>query len=143
MLLQIEWQYLQRTVPGVGTLMGPIEEALREKFFPALFGGEDITADFRKILGHSVKHGGFGIPDPWSSAESAYNTSKVASRELVDSLLGCSLLNYLGRRACACKAIQTARRTKMSVELAEVCRWQEQARGQERNRLHRSTRNGA
>ena len=28
MLLQSEWQYLQRTVPGVGTLMGPIEEAL-------------------------------------------------------------------------------------------------------------------
>ena len=24
MSLQLEWQYLQRTVPGVGTLMGPI-----------------------------------------------------------------------------------------------------------------------
>ena len=51
--------------------MGTIEEALREKFFPSLFGGEDITADFRKILGHSVKHGGLGIPDPRLSAESA------------------------------------------------------------------------
>ena len=40
MLLQSEWQYLQRTVPRVGTLMGPIEEALREKFPPSLFGGE-------------------------------------------------------------------------------------------------------
>ena len=39
MSLQLEWQYLQRTVPGVGTMMGPIEEALREKFFPLLFGG--------------------------------------------------------------------------------------------------------
>ena len=38
-LLQSEWQYLQRTVPGVGTLMGPIEEALREKISPSLFGG--------------------------------------------------------------------------------------------------------
>ena len=36
--------------------MGPIEEALREKFFPALFGGEEINADFWKILGHSVKN---------------------------------------------------------------------------------------
>ena len=54
--LQLEWQYLQRNFPGVGTMMGPIEEALREKFFPALFGGEEITADFRKILGHIVKH---------------------------------------------------------------------------------------
>ena len=40
MSLQAEWQYLQRTVPRVGTLMGPIEEAQREKFFPSLFGGE-------------------------------------------------------------------------------------------------------
>ena len=74
MSLQSEWQYLQRTVPGVGTLMSPIEEALREKVFPLLFGGEEINTDFRKILGHSVKHGGLGIPDPRQSAESAYNT---------------------------------------------------------------------
>ena len=62
--MQLEWQYLQRTVPVVGTLMGPIEEALREKFFPVILGGEEINAEFRKILGHSVKHGGLGIPDP-------------------------------------------------------------------------------
>ena len=46
--LQSEWQYLQRTVPGVGTLMGPIEEALREKFFPSLFGGKRSTLTFGK-----------------------------------------------------------------------------------------------
>ena len=62
--MQLEWQYLQRTVPTVGTLMGPIEEALREKFFLALFRREEINADFRKILGHRFKHGGLGIPDP-------------------------------------------------------------------------------
>ena len=56
-LLQLEWQYLQRNVPRVGTLMGPIEEALREKLFPTLFGGEEINANFRKIIGHSVNHG--------------------------------------------------------------------------------------
>ena len=44
--MQLEWQYLQRTAPIVGTLMGPIKEALRKKFFPALFGGEEINTDF-------------------------------------------------------------------------------------------------
>ena len=73
--------------------MVPIEEVLREKFFPALFGGEEINTNFRKILGYSVKHGGLGIPDPQMSSESAYNTSKAASGELVDSLLGGSALN--------------------------------------------------
>ena len=42
-------------------MMGPIEEALTEKFFPAQFGGEEINADFWQILGHIVKHGGLGI----------------------------------------------------------------------------------
>ena len=51
--------------------MGSIEEALREKTPPSLFGGEEIDADFRKILGHGVKHGGLGITDPPLSAECA------------------------------------------------------------------------
>ena len=143
MLLQLEWQYLQGTVPGVGNLVGPIEETLREKFFPSLFGGEEITADFRKILGHSVKHGGLGIPEPRLSAESAYNTSNAASRELVDSLLGGSVLNYVGHRAYVRKVGQTVQLRKKSVEIAEILKRQEQAGGQEKNRLHRATRYGA
>ena len=79
--------------------MGPFEEALRDKFFPrAIWGGGEINAEFWKILGRSAKHGGLGIPDPWLSAESVYNTSKADSGELVDSLLGGSSLNYVGHR---------------------------------------------
>ena len=100
--------------------MGPIEEALREKFFPSLFGGEDITTNFQKILGHGVKHGGLGIPDPRMSAECVYNTSKAASRELVESLLGGSVLNYVVHRACVRKGRQSARRSKITIELSEI-----------------------
>ena len=92
------------TIPEVGTLMGPIDEALREKLFPALFGGEEINANFRKILGHSVKHGGLGIPDPHLSADSAYKTCKATIGELVYSLLGGSILDYVGHRACVHKS---------------------------------------
>ena len=113
----------------------------KREFFPALFWGEEIAADFRKILGHSVKHGGLGIPDPWLSVEIAYNTSKADSRELVDSLLGGSVLNYVGHRACVRKASQTSRITKISVELADIFKRQDQAGVQEKNRLRRSTRN--
>ena len=77
--MQLKWQYLQRTFPGVGTLMGTIEEAIRDKLFSALFGGEEINADFRKILGHSIDHGGLGILNLRLSEESAHNTSKAAS----------------------------------------------------------------
>ena len=66
----------------------------------------------------------------------------AASRELVESLLGGSVLNYVGHRACVHKASETARQTKMSVELAKISKNQEQAGGQDRNRLHKATRNG-
>ena len=127
MSLKAEWQYLQRTVPEVGTLMGPIEEALREKLFPSLFGGEEINANFRKILGHRFKHGSLDIPEPWLSAEIAYNTSNVASRELVDYLLGGSVLSYVGHRACVRKASQTAILSKSMAEMSELYAGQEQA----------------
>ena len=123
--------------------MGTIEEAPREKFSPCYSGGEEIDTYFRKILGHGVKHGGLGIPDPRQSAESAYNTSKAASRELVDSLLGGSVLNYIGHRSCVRKAIQLARLSKRIADLSELFKRQEQAGRQEKNRLHRATRNGA
>ena len=118
MSLKLKWYYLQRTVPRVGTLMVPIEEAIREKCFPARFRGEEINTDFHKILGHSVKHGGLCIPDPRLSAESAYNTSKVASSEIVDSLLGGTALNYVGHRPCACWASAVARKERKHMDMA-------------------------
>ena len=119
--------------------MGPIEEAPQETLFPSLLGEEEITSDFRKILGHSVKHGGIGIPYPRLSAESAYNTSKSASMELVESLLGGYVLNYVGHRACVRKASQSARLSKRIVELSEMFKRQEQAGSKDKNRLHRVT----
>ena len=47
MSLQIEWQYLQITVPGVVTLMGPIEDALRKAFFPTIFVREEVSSNLR------------------------------------------------------------------------------------------------
>ena len=63
--------------------------------------------------------------------------------ELVDSLLGGSILNYVGRSAIVRKKSLAERREKMHVDLGEVARQKELAGGQERNLLHRSMRNGA
>ena len=123
--------------------MGPNEESRREKFFPALFGGEEINANFRKILGHTVKHSGLGITEPWLSAESAYSTSKAASGELVDSLLGVSVLNYTGHRACIHRSSLSERHEKMHIELGELSTQNDLTGGQERNHLHKETRDGA
>ena len=36
---QQEWDFVQRVTPGVGAAFGPVKEALREVFIPALFWG--------------------------------------------------------------------------------------------------------
>ena len=112
--------------------MDPIEEAQREKIFLSLFRGKEIEADFRKILGNGVKHGALGIPDPQILEECVYSTSKAASRELVDSLLGGSVLNYVGQRTCVRKASQSARLSKRIAEMSELFEQQEQAGHQEK-----------
>ena len=77
------------------------------------------------------------------SAESAYNTSKAASAELVDSLLGVSTLNYIGYRACVRRASAAARRERNNADIAELVRQKELSGGHDRNRLHREKSNGA
>ena len=77
------------------------------------------------------------------SAQSAYNTSKADSGELVDSLLGGSDLYYVGHRACVHKSSLAERRAKIHVALGEMARRKELVDGQYRNYLHRATRNGA
>ena len=42
-------------------LMCPIEDSLRDAFFPALFGGEEVSADLRGTLGLRVSSYGLGF----------------------------------------------------------------------------------
>ena len=104
MSLQLKWQYLQRKVPGIGSLMGYIYDAIREAFLPAIFGRKDVSTNLREILGHNTKYGGLGIPDPRLLAKRAYNTSKAASEVLVYSLLGGTGLNYIAHKGCVRRA---------------------------------------
>ena len=62
--LQLECQYLQRTVLDVYNLMGLVEMDLRETFSPPLFVGEEDDMNPLKILVRSIKQGGMRIPVP-------------------------------------------------------------------------------
>ena len=115
--------------------MGTIEEALIEAFFPALFGGEEASADLREILVHSMKRGVLGIPDPQLSAERPYNTSKVATEFLVSSLLGGTDLNYVVHEGCVRRASADRQKQREIAEKAVLSRPKELADGVGLNRL--------
>jgi hypothetical protein len=114
MSLQAEWQYLQRTVPGAGEKMGPIEEALKEHFLPALFGGK-VDADLRELVGHSVRNGGLGLPDPTLTAARNHETSVSCCVELTDSLLEGIELDCAEHYKC-CRASSESARLRKEAE---------------------------
>ena len=100
MLLQLKWQYLQRNLPVVSAPMEPIDTALKEAFFTALFWGEDVEDGLRYVLRYGVKFSGLGIPAPRRKAARVYATSEARYEALVESLLNGSDLNYIGHSFC-------------------------------------------
>ena len=48
MLLQLKWKYVQSTIPSGNTLILLIKGALRENFFPTIFGGDKAIPDSGK-----------------------------------------------------------------------------------------------
>ena len=58
MSLQLEWQYLQKIIPGVDAPMDLLELNPRKDFLPVLFVVEEVYNTPRKLLFHGVKRGG-------------------------------------------------------------------------------------
>eukprot|EP00957_Ditylum_brightwellii_P000348 26827-Ditylum_brightwellii.AAC.1 len=61
--------------------MGPIEEALRLHFLPALMGGL-VSEELRVLMAHNAKQGDLGIPIPTVIADHSYATSTASCKEL-------------------------------------------------------------
>ena len=62
------WQFVCRTTPGISKALQPLEDAIHQKFIPALFEGKFISEDFRKVLSLPARLGGLGILNPVEEA---------------------------------------------------------------------------
>jgi hypothetical protein len=76
--LQQEWQFLQRVTDGLSLEFTEIEQALRSKFLPALFGNESALDDTRRQLTClPVKCTGIAIPNPTQTTDKNWKASTV------------------------------------------------------------------
>ena len=137
--LQAEWQYLSRVSPRAAEHLGPIEDALRKVFLPALFGRPNMTVsdEDRLLYTNSVKAGGLGIRDPCQEATALNQTSKEASKVLVHALVEGTDLSLTGHKKAVKKASATARASKKADEEAVVATRKGQANAKEKKRLAR------
>ena len=72
--LQAKWNFLSRTLPGVGALLIDVEEAIRQKFIPSLIKSE-ISDDLRKLL--ALPHASLD----WASSTHAKDRSSTSNTQ--------------------------------------------------------------
>ena len=79
---------MQRVTPGVGDAFGPVEEALKEIFVPALYEGLRKGVPKQGITCLPIKQAGLALPDPPQTASENWTASCVITGHLVTALRG-------------------------------------------------------
>ena len=84
--LSQRWNFVQRTVAGIGDLFQPLEEVIRQKLIPALCGRQ-VSDIERRLLALPYRLGGLGIRNPVKSAAAAYEASVKITKPLTDLIV--------------------------------------------------------
>ena len=70
-----KWQYLMRTIDGIGNMFQPLENAISANLIPALTGRGPCSSVERTILSLPTRHGGLNLVNPVEVADIHYNAS--------------------------------------------------------------------
>ena len=79
---------MQRVTPVVGDSFGPVETALKETFFPALFEGMHEGVPSRGVAHLPAKEAVLALPDPSQTAPENCTASCVITGHLVAAIRG-------------------------------------------------------
>ena len=84
--LQAKWNFLSRTIPGVGELLVDVEQSIRQTFIPSLIKKE-ISDDLRKLLALPARFAGLGIFNPTERPLISFEHSTQLCAPLVSLIL--------------------------------------------------------
>ena len=83
----LDWMtYSLRTIPGISSLLKPLEAVISSKFIPALTG-RFVSNDERALLALPIRMGGLGIIDPQNVSDSEFAASEKVTFPLVGHIL--------------------------------------------------------
>ena len=82
-----KWTYLERTIPDIGDLLKPVENAIRQLFLPSLTGQNAFNDADRDLMALPVRLGGIGIIDPCRQSTANNNASEKITASLVALIL--------------------------------------------------------
>ena len=80
--LQCEWLFLMRVCPDCSSMFEPLRDAIRDVFWPSLFGGsiDEREADLFSI---PTRLGGMGVRDPVKLSVKAFEASRTGSERIL------------------------------------------------------------
>ena len=81
-----KWTYFLRTIPGISSLLKPLEAVISSKFIPTLTG-RFVSNDERALLALPIRMGGLGIIDPQTVSDSEFAASEKVTFPLVGLIL--------------------------------------------------------
>ena len=84
-----KWTYLSRTVPGISTLLQPLEDVVREHLLPSLTGRSALSELERELLALPARLGCLGMINAVVEMDEAYKSSVQISAPLC-ALVACS-----------------------------------------------------
>ena len=81
------YMYLAKTIPDIGDLLKPVENAIRQRFLPSLTGQNAFNDTDRDLMALAVRFGGLGIIDPCRQSTANNNASEKITAPLVALIL--------------------------------------------------------
>ena len=118
-----KWTYFLRTIPGISSLLKPLEAVISSKFIPALMG-RFVSNDERALLALPIRMGGLGIIDPQTVSDSEFAASEKVTFPLVGLILqqemsfGC---HVVGAQRLAKSEVVASKRQAVGERAAFVC----------------------
>ena len=139
LLIQAEWQYCCRFIPGVGTPLAPVDQAIQTHLISALIEVPQsaVTDSLRTLLSHGVKAGGLDLRNPEIGADRLFQASEEVLEVLVTSLMVNTDLDFVQHRACVHKAGTDARKEKVRKDKEKLKLMSEGASKRVKKRLDR------
>ena len=85
--LQHRWSFVMRTIPGISTLLRPLENSIRNVFLPALLRSHALRDDERALLVLPPRLGGMGITSPEKLADIEHLNSIKLTLSLTEKII--------------------------------------------------------
>ena len=73
-----------RTIPGVETLLQPLEDSIKDTFIPSMCNGHQVNAVERELLALPPRMGGLGLINRVKMANQEFANSQNLTHQLVE-----------------------------------------------------------